>query len=159
MDDVRRNALFPFLLTRAVLPQLRKASGPTQMVYIGSYAGESRLPRLIPYGATKAFLKQMSGALASDERFRNPRNNVTTMYVIVGSVASGSHKISPTFFSPSSEVYAKALVDKIGCGKRVISPYLPHALQMFFVRSMPESIVNMVEMQSMEEELKMYHNN
>ena len=158
MDDIRRNALFAFLLTRAILPKLRKASGPVQMVYIGSFAGEAHLPRLIPYGATKAFLKQLSGALASDERFR-ATTNVSTMYVIVGSVGSGSHVLAPTFFSPNSETYAKALVDRFGCGQRVIAPYWPHALQFMFVDWMPEALVSMVEMQSMDDEMKRYHKN
>ncbi|KAI0684914.1 NAD(P)-binding protein [Cytidiella melzeri] len=140
MDDLRRNATFPWMLSRALLPKLRKASGPVELVFVGSLAAELPVPCLNPYGATKAFLQQMSDTIAADERIRKP-TNVTTMYLRVGSVVSGSHRVPATLFSPSSELFAKHIVHKIGCGKRSVMVYLPHALQLWSMRLMPDSFI------------------
>ncbi|PSR74727.1 hypothetical protein PHLCEN_2v9606 [Hermanssonia centrifuga] len=155
MDDIYRNSLFPFFFTRAILPKLRQASGPAEMLYIGSLAGERPMPHLTPYGATKSFLKQFSGSIGLDERSGIP-SNVSTVYVNVGSVVSNSHKIEANLFSPSSEIYAKSLVDKIGCGRKVLVPYLPHALQFWPTNVIPEWMLDRFVKQAMEEEMKLW---
>ena len=133
---MRLNFLFPFFLTRAILPKLRMVAGPTQIVFIGSFAGDSYLPRLTPYGASKAFLKQLSHALEFDERVWRP-TNVSTMYVTVGSVVSGSHKVVEGLGYPTAEVFAKAMVDKFACGRQVVVPWLVHAIQFWLVSVLP----------------------
>ncbi|PSR74725.1 hypothetical protein PHLCEN_2v9604 [Hermanssonia centrifuga] len=155
MDDIYRNSLFPFFFTRAILPKLRQASGPAEMLYIGSFAGEGPMPYLTPYGATKSFLKQFSGSIGLDERSGIP-SNVSTVYVTVGSVVSNSHKIGASLLSPTSEVYARSLVDKIGCGRKVLVPYLPHALQFWSTSVIPEWALDRFVEQVMEEEVKLW---
>lgn len=154
--EFRKNALFAFFLSRAILPKLRAAGGPAEMVFIGSFAGEATLPRLTPYGQSKAFLKHLSGALGMDERYWVP-TNVSTLYVIVGSVLSSTHPVAESMWTPSSATYAKALVDKIGCGRRVVAPYLPHALQFWAVAQMPRALSEKTMVQAMEEEVRRYN--
>ncbi|KAI0684915.1 NAD(P)-binding protein [Cytidiella melzeri] len=153
MDDLRTNATFPWMLSRALLPKLRKASGPVELVFVGSFGAELPLPCYNPYGAAKAFLKQMSALLTADERFRHP-TNVTTMYLIVGSVVSGSHRVAESLLSPTAESFAKHVVHKIGCGRRCVFAYVPHAVQLWAVGFLPERILLDAVANGVEAELK-----
>lgn len=154
LSDIRRNALFPFLLTRALLPKLRRAAGPVELVFCGSLSSAMPTPRVIPYGATKAFLRQLSAALRSDELFRATRPaNISTIYMDVGSVVSAIHKVPSSFTSPTSEDYAKHFVHCIGCGRPAIVPYWPHALQMVFVDWVPAWLLRPMLFNEMEGEL------
>ena len=137
--SMRLNFVFPFFLTRALLPKLRSAHGPAEVVFIGSFAGDSYLPRLTPYGASKAFLKQLSHALQSDERIWHA-TNVSTMYVTVGSVVSGSHRVTEGLGYPSAEAFAERMVDRFGCGRQVVVPWLVHAIQFWLVGMLPASV-------------------
>ena len=47
VGDVRRNALFPLLLTRALLPQLRRVPGPVEIVFTGSLSSRLQCPRIV----------------------------------------------------------------------------------------------------------------
>lgn len=114
-SELRVNAIFPWLLTRALLPKLRTARGPVKVVFVGSGGGELPLPGSIPYGATKAFLRQLSATIDADERFRQP-SNVTTCYLLVGGVVSAGHRAKSSLFMPEAEPFAKCLVNKIGSG-------------------------------------------
>lgn len=154
LNDVQRNALFPLLLTRAVLPILRRLSGPTEIVFVGSLSSAYPIPRIIPYGATKSFLRQLSGALGSDEAFRLPHApNVSTIYMDVGSVTSASHKAENSLFTPSSEVFGKHFVQCIGCGLPAIIPYWLHALQACSAAILPESMLKKELFKAMDKEL------
>lgn len=124
------------------------------MIFIGSFAGESDLPRLASYCASKAFVKRLSGCLGQDESLWSP-TNVSTMYIIVGSVVSSTHKVQESLFCPSSASFAKAIVDKIGREDRVVVPWLPHAIQFWSVTSMPASSLDKALAKSMKRELEL----
>ena len=145
--------LFPFLLSRALLPKLRKAPGPAKLVFIGAFAGDVDLPYLASYCASKAFVKRLSGCLGQDERLWSP-TNVSTMYMNVGSIVSGSHKAEPSLSSPSSASFAKAVVDKIGHEDRAVVPWLPHAVQFWSVTSMPSAVMDRMLAQAMQRSLE-----
>ena len=138
------NLVFPFFLTRALLPKLRSARGPAEVVFIGSFAGDSYLPRLTPYGASKAFLKRLSITISADERFQaflrsmstgagnlkgRPESNVSTMLLNVGPVASNPHKPQASFRVATPEQYARYVVRYIGCERAVVFPFFMHAVQ------------------------------
>jgi 17beta-estradiol 17-dehydrogenase / very-long-chain 3-oxoacyl-CoA reductase len=154
MTDLRVNATFPWLLSRAVLPKLRRASGPTALVFVGSVSALLPLPGLIPYSPSKAFLRQLSSTLGADERFRTP-SNVATLYLHVGSVVSGSHAVPATFFSPTAESFAAHAVRKIGCSRREAFAYWPHALQTYPTGLLPDSVLFWTVQTAAEEEFKM----
>lgn len=154
LTDIQRNDLFPLLLTRAVLPQLRRVAGPTQLVFVGSLSSAFPIPRIVPYGATKAFLRQLSAALGSDEAFRaRSTPNVTTLYMDVGSVASNAHKTDASLMTPAAEAFAKHFVHCIGCGRASVIPYWPHALQTCTVGFLPDSLLQKELFKAMEAEM------
>ena len=152
LSTLHLNAIFPWLLTRALLPKLRTSHGPVELVFVGSISANLAVPGLIPYGATKAFIQQLSGAIAADEQFRQP-TNVTTSYLSVGSVVSSSHRVSESLFSPSTESFAKSVVAKIGCGRSEIVPWAWHAIQFWSAGILPESILKKTVMDAAEHEL------
>ena len=155
MGDIARNALFPFFLTRALLPKLRRAAGPVEVVFTGSLSSSLPCPRINPYGASKAFLRQLTRGLHSDERFRAARAaNVSYSYMDVGSVATAGHKFAPSLATPAAADFAKHFVHFIGCGRAYIVPYWLHALQMVFMHAMPEVLTTPMIFQAMAEEVE-----
>ena len=154
LTDIRRNALFPFLFTRALLPKLRRVSGPVEVVYCGSLSSSLPIPRIIPYGATKAFLRQLSASLGADEKFRPAGEaNVSTLYMDIGSVATLAHPKAASFTTPNAEVFSKHFVHCIGCGMPSIIPYWPHAILRSLVDVMPQSLLLQTLFKAMEEEI------
>ncbi len=153
LSDFRLNATFPWLLTRALLPKLRTARGPVELAFIGSVAGILPLPGLVPYGASKAFLQQLSATISADERFRSP-TNITTSYLLVGSVVTPGHIAKANLGTPYSEPFAKRLVAKIGSGRSVVVPWVWHAVRLWMSGFFPESVLKKGLAHAAEEELK-----
>ena len=126
------NALFPTLLTRALLPHLRRtaASGPVLVQFTGSIASEIAPPRLPIYAASKGFVKALARGLDNDELFFGAPTGVRVSYLSVGSVRSENHVVpmAQSLRTPSSDTFARALVAQIGTGGRVVTPYWPHAM-------------------------------
>ena len=153
LSDLRLNATFPWLLTRALLPKLRTSRGPVELVFIGSIAGQLPMPGLIPYGASKAFLRQLSGAISADEQCRSP-TNVTTSYMLVGSVVTSGHKATSTLSTPFAEPFAKSVISKIGSGRSVVIPWVWHAVRLGMMGFAPESVLRRATAKAAEEELR-----
>lgn len=142
-------------LSRALLPKLRRAAGPVEMVFCGSLAGSFPSPRLIPYGATKAFLHQFSPAIRSDELYStSSASNITTLYMHVGGVVSASYKHPASFSTPVTDVFARHFVHCIGCGRSSVAPYWPHAAMLGLVAVLPESVLRPMLFSAMDEEVK-----
>ncbi|KAI0088348.1 NAD-P-binding protein [Irpex rosettiformis] len=152
LSDLRLNAIFPWLLTRALLPKLRTSHGPVELIFVGSVSGELPIPGLNPYGAAKAFLRQLSSAIGADEQFRQP-TNVTTSYLLVGSVVSNNHRAASGLFVPDAQPFAKSVVAKIGSMRSVVVPYVWHALQLWGVGLLPVSVLKKTVADASEEEL------
>ena len=57
-EIVTWNDVFPLLLTRALLPQLRATAqrGPVLVEFVGSQTKNAGPPTMVVYSATKAFL-------------------------------------------------------------------------------------------------------
>jgi len=94
---------------------------------IGSYSGDTPPPRLAIYAASKRFIEFLTRGLAMDERFYTP-TNVKLMYLVVGQVTSSTYLEPESFLCPSSDTFAKSVVDRIGCNSRQISPHVNHAI-------------------------------
>ena len=161
VKDLRCGVHFPFLLTRALLPKLRASSGPVEFVFIGSFGGSHPMPRLVPVSPTKAFLRQFSGSLVADEHFPGPLpaegarpSNVSSTYMLVGSVVTSARKVEESLLSPSADTFAKAVVDRIGCGRAVIAPYFPQAVVFALVDMLSEGIQEVMFRKSMQNELQ-----
>lgn len=140
---VNWNDVFPLLLTRALLPQLRSVAqrGPVLVEFVGSLTRRGATPTLAIYAATKAFLHVLARALDNEERLWGVPSGVRVAYLDVGPVNSAANRLAPSLTTPSSPAFAKALVDKIGCGKRSYAPYYMHALIGAMGDVLPESWV------------------
>jgi len=93
----------------------------------GSQAGDSPPPRLAVYGASKRFLEYLTRGLAVDEHYYTA-TNVKFLHLVPGQVSSSTYLEPESFLCPTSDTFAKAVVDRIGCNRRRISPYLNHAI-------------------------------
>ena len=123
------------------------------MIFFSTLARTNDLLRLVPYAPSKAFLIRLSGCLGMYERFWAP-TNVETCAVVVGSVVSAGHRVEEGFFSPSADRYAKALVDRFGCGRKVVTPYWPHAVQNWVIRLLPKTMFESAVSQTIQEEIR-----
>jgi len=135
-EDIDRhihlNAIFPTQVTRAFLGLLKK---PAMILNISSFAAVLSPAYLAVYSGAKSFNIAFSKSLSVE------LNDVDSMALIVGGVHSNSNKEPVSFFNPSSESFAKHVVARIGCGKSVVYPYWPHALQAYLMFSMPSSFL------------------
>lgn len=163
VNDLRCGVHFPFLLTRALLPKLRAAPGPVELVFIGSFGGSHPMPRLVPVSPTKAFLRQFSGNLVADEHFPGPlpaegarSSNISSTYMLVGSVVTSARKVEEGLLSPSAETFAKAVVDRIGCGQPVLAPYFPQAVVFTLVDMLGQGIQEVMFRKSIQNELQVH---
>lgn len=138
-NDLRINMLFGFFLTRALLPTLRKSS-PAQVQFIGSQSAEIRLPRLATYAASKSFLKQLTRALGCDERWWTD-SGVSFVYVAVATVVTNTMRTVPHVFNPTAERFARALVSRVGCAEDEYTAWMPHAVQMWFMKKLGEGMI------------------
>ncbi|KAI1784939.1 NAD(P)-binding protein [Ganoderma leucocontextum] len=140
LSAVHLNALFSLFLTRALLPQLRRAarSGPVQVLFLGSMAADVAPPRLPIYAASKAFLETLARGLDNDELFFDAPTGVRFMYLAMHGVRSDSHDalIPPSWKAPTSARFACALVESVGCGRRRVAPYVGHAVQGWLTQSL-----------------------
>ncbi|PIL26440.1 hypothetical protein GSI_12198 [Ganoderma sinense ZZ0214-1] len=152
---VHSNALFALFLTRALLPQLRRAaqSGPVQVLVVGSFAGDVGPPRLPLYAAAKGFLKALTRGLDNDELFFGTPTGVRFMYLSVGAVHSDNHPapMQPSLGVPTSARFAWWLVESIGCGRRNVVPYLVHAVQYWLMQKSGNRVVDRGMAQKMKE--------
>jgi 17beta-estradiol 17-dehydrogenase / very-long-chain 3-oxoacyl-CoA reductase len=142
MNVVNLNAIFPLRLTRVLLPQLRAVKGPALVIFVGSFAADIAVQRFGVYGSSKNFVQSLSRCLGADERWPfGSSSNISFMYAAVGEVVSNTMRVKPHLFSPTSERFAKAFVARIGCGKRRITPWMPHAVQQWVMMPLGESVI------------------
>jgi len=144
-ETIQLNCIFPSLITRALLPYFSES---TLILNVSSYAGMTPPPFLSVYAATKAFNNAFSNSLSRE------MENVEVISLITGSVHTGSNRKPITFSRPSAETYAKSVLSIVGCGRKSVMPYWPHALQSVFVSLLPERVVDTVIKSAMEKEME-----
>jgi hypothetical protein len=62
------------------------------------------------------------------------------MVVETGAVNSGTMHQPVSLLCPTSDNYAKLVVDSLGCGKQVVIPHLGHAVSAGFTDYLPEEM-------------------
>lgn len=136
------NLRFPSLLTRALLPTLLKNS-PSLMVNIGSFAAYLPSPYLTLYSGSKAYNLAWSRSLRAEMMAEG--HDIEVVGNVVGEVKA-QHAVEKEtgFFLPTPRSMAQASLEKIGCGRAVVTPYFPHALQILPNDILPEWIINRV---------------
>ena len=139
------NVTFPTKLTRSVLPLMQK---PALILNVSSYAGLMPPPYLAVYAGTKAYNNAFSIALSRE------LDQMEVISLIVGSVHTASNKKPVTFMRPAAGTFAKHVLRIVGCGKKQITPYWPHALQIFLISLLPEKLIDRATKAAMEKEMK-----
>lgn len=123
-------------MSRIVLPgMLTRNRGA--IVNIGSAAGVSNSPLLAQYGAAKSYIAMFSRAM----NYELKSKKIHMQCQVPMFVATKLAKLRRTsLFVASPQSYARAAVAAIGY-ETVVSPYWSHALQIWALTNLPESIV------------------
>lgn len=131
------NLDFPVHLTAKLLPALRSRGQPTLIMNVGSFTGGLQSPYLSVYAGTKAYIESWSRSLACE--MKADRSAVELLGLIVGEVQASWDREKPTSFTRcSSRRLARDALDKVGCGRRIVTPYIGHAIPGTVVGMMPE---------------------
>lgn len=138
------NVTFPTRLTRYVLPLMQQ---PALILNVSSYAGLMPPPYLAVYAGTKAYNNAFSISLSRE------LDHIEVISLIVGSVHTASNKKPVTFMRPAAATFAKHVLGIVGCGKKQIAPYWPHALQIFLISLLPERLIDSATKRAMKKEL------
>lgn len=144
-ETITLNTEFPSQLTRNLLPKLSKQ--PSLILNVSSYAGLFPPPYLAVYAGTKAYNTAFSISLARE------LENIEVVSLITGSVNSGTNTKPVTFMRPSAATYAERILSIVGCGKKSIMPYWPHAIQTFIISLLPEKMIDNATKKAMQKEL------
>ncbi|MFW0717550.1 SDR family NAD(P)-dependent oxidoreductase [Pedobacter sp. N23S346] len=144
-ETITLNTLFPSQLTRKLLPQLNRTQ--SLILNVSSYTGIYPPPYLAVYAATKAYNNAFSISLSRE------LENIEVISLITGSVNTGSNTKPVTFLRPSAATYARHVLSVVGCGRKSIMPYWPHAIQSFLISLLPEKIIDSAIKKTMQKEL------
>lgn len=132
-ETITLNTAFPSQLTHNLLPNMPNCS---LILNVSSYAGLFPPPYLAVYAATKAYNNAFSISLARE------LDNTEVISLITGSVNTGTNKKPVSFMRPSASTYAKHVLKIVGCGRKSIMPYLPHAIQTYIISLLPERLID-----------------
>ncbi|MCJ1391838.1 hypothetical protein MMC18_004705 [Xylographa bjoerkii] len=134
---INLNAGFTTHITKALLPTL-VLNGPSLILNIGSlsYLGG---PWNSVYAGAKGYLMSYSNALQTE--LTADGKDVTVHAVLVGVVSTNRLQMKTSLFVPSARAEAQATLGNVGCGSVSITPYLPHAIQKFFLMNAPQIVV------------------
>jgi 17beta-estradiol 17-dehydrogenase / very-long-chain 3-oxoacyl-CoA reductase len=139
------NARFPSQITRLLVPHLSKR--PRSLIMNISSASERGLPYLSVYSATKSYVTAFSKALAAE--MKTEKRNVEVLAIIVGSVQVTTNDLPLSIFHPSAETFARAAMERVGCGRTSVCGYLPHALQVSSMAFIPEWLATKLVIETM----------
>ncbi|RMY52201.1 hypothetical protein D0863_14347 [Hortaea werneckii] len=129
-QGIEGTAHFPTQITRALLPHLHRHQ-PATILNIGSGVSELPAPYLTFYSAAKAYNKTFSANLAAELQAEEGWEDVEVLALLVGMVATNTPATrEASFLVPSARGFARCCLGAVGCGKRVVWPYWPHAVQL-----------------------------
>lgn len=112
------NARFPVQLTHLLLPTLL-AHQPALIVTLSSMADEGN-PWLTMYSGSKAFIMSWCKGLAREMKAEG--RDVEVLGIRTAQVTGASQNTKkPTLVMPDAKVYAKAVLDKVGCGMILVN--------------------------------------
>jgi 17beta-estradiol 17-dehydrogenase / very-long-chain 3-oxoacyl-CoA reductase len=136
---IRLNVDSTTYMTRIVLPgMIQRKRGA--IINIGSAAGVTTSPLLAQYGAAKSYVAMFSKAL--NEELGGFNIHVQCQVPLFVTTKLAKLKKS-SFFVPTPSAYARSALNAIGY-ESVISPYWPHALQVWLLNSLPEALSTMI---------------
>lgn len=132
------NATFPTAITHAILPLLVHKI-PALIINIGSVVAQFPPPYLALYAASKAFNMTWSNSLEFEMRVE--KTQIEVIGIVVGKVINAAKKNKTgSLFEPTPQDFARATLQKVGCGLPSLTAYWPHDLQITVLRLMPDWI-------------------
>lgn len=130
---INLNMRFPTHLTHQLLQHLSK---PALIMNVSSYAGLYPPPYLAVYAATKAYNNAFSKSLSVE------LDNIESISLTTGSVHTAANQQPVSFMRPDSARYSKYVLKVVGCGRKSVFPYWPHAIQTYMLALLPEQLVD-----------------
>ncbi|GAO17249.1 hypothetical protein UVI_02060950 [Ustilaginoidea virens] len=150
--NISLNALFPFHLTRELLPLLAQ-NAPALVLNVGSLA-DAGFPFLATYGASKQFLMTWTRALGLELAFEGKAEPVEMLGLRVGRVTGASgHKEKPSWLVPDTRTMARAALDRAGYGSGIVVGHWAHALQDVGFHLLPKWVGDKIIISLMRREL------
>lgn len=123
------------IMTKLVLPGMAQRKRGA-IVNVSSGSARLNVPLLAEYSATKRYIEQFSLCLAGEYKSKNVHIQCHTPMFVSTKLAKIRHA---SFTVPSPTTYARASVAKLG-HETLVSPYWPHALQIWFYESLPTAL-------------------
>jgi 17beta-estradiol 17-dehydrogenase / very-long-chain 3-oxoacyl-CoA reductase len=134
------NARFPAQFTRAILPLLLSHGGPALILNMGSMA-DFGFPYMSMYSASKKFDMVFSSALK--EEMRKEGKNVEVLGITCADVVGTTHdKNKSSLLRPDSRTYARAALNRVGCGEAVVCGWWVHGVMWWFGALLPQWVFN-----------------
>ncbi|KDQ06937.1 hypothetical protein BOTBODRAFT_167589 [Botryobasidium botryosum FD-172 SS1] len=121
------NVRFPALLARAMIPRLAQ---PALIVNVSSFASELALCKYVLYGATKTFLNALTAGVRREVARQGMDITVQTLQVgLVSTKTAGvAAHTQPAFLSPPPDVYARAVLGRVGGKQLLVMGYPWHTI-------------------------------
>lgn len=130
--QISLNARFPTLLTIALVRgMVKEGHKPGLVLNVGSYAGLHGVPFVQVYAGCKALNHIWSSAVTAELRALGIDKDLEFLAVPVGEVETGGNKWvkgGKKFAQLTSEQLAKEMLQKVGCGRRMVSASWQQAL-------------------------------
>ncbi|CEO59480.1 hypothetical protein PMG11_04155 [Penicillium brasilianum] len=155
-ETIDKNARFMTQITRVLLPLLSEGPGRTGLVMNVSSLSQWGLPYISVYSATKGFVDSFTRALEAE--CNAEKRGVEVMALRVGQVKTAGYDIDSNLFVPSPQPFAKAALDRVGCGEVIVWAYFWHWLQGISFEILPRwilmraTVAKMLEIKKNEEE-------
>ncbi len=134
------NARFLSHLTRYMIPVMAK-NGPALMLNVGS-AAKHGVPWAAVYSGTKGFVLSFSEALARE--FKCNKIPIDVLNLILADVSSSQTPTPVHLLNPAAKDFSKTAVGRLGAavasGRNTLTPYIPHALLLWVLGFLPESM-------------------
>ena len=152
-DTLAMNVGFPTQLTTALLPSLIKHQ-PSLIITLGSMADYGN-PWISIYSGSKAFLLSWCRALAREMKLEG--RDIEVLGILTGEVTDCAHNKRPaTLRMPDAKSYARAVVDKVGCGEMVVNGYWFQGIMKALVDRLPASVVTTALINAMRQQKREY---
>ena len=170
-EDVERlvdlNAMFMTHLTCELTPLLLKASdpavsddawtypvpltqrapkgrAPTAYILNASSAAAMGIPYVPVYAASKGYVEALSASLRNEFAAEHyPASRIGVLALRIGNVVTTTNPGVARLFMPTADTYAKAILDRVGCGAPLVVPYFWHWLQVAVFTSLPQAAVDL----------------
>jgi 17beta-estradiol 17-dehydrogenase / very-long-chain 3-oxoacyl-CoA reductase len=142
------NILNTLRLTRMVLAGMMSPSKKQErslILNMGSFSGETPIPLLQTYSASKAFLKTWSRALAAEVAPAGIDVQLVNPYFVVSNMSKFKR---PSLLIPTPADYVRATM-RVAGQSPFVTPYMPHALLGMIMGWVPERILVMFNYMSM----------